>query len=296
MERQISNELLDSVASDSSTLVVMIRVAPKDAAAFGLTNCSDDVEFDELTYRAAPMDVTRIESGLGFAVDNLEARGAYEDDFLTERDVLGGVYDDAEYELFLVDYEHIEHGKMILQSGTLGDFQSLHPEWRVELRSLAQMLSQQVGDITSPDCRADFCDGACKIDVTGTHPRLNIPYRYAGVVVTSVINRFTFTAAPVAGFPAALPTKYFRNGSLLWTDGNNTPQRSEVKEHTLAAGVHTFVLQEPTRTAFAIGDELRVDKGCDKTADACFDVDNFVNRQAEDYLIGLSELIGRAGS
>lgn len=289
--RNISPELLEALFAEAQTLAACILVEPEYGDMLGLTTSDEAFEFEGETYHPDPgLSATEVAAAISYAVDNLEITGAFDEELVKKLEVLGGVYDDADYTIFLVDYEHPEYGRMVVQRGTLGNVESVDEKFTLELRGLTQKLQQTRGELTSPLCRADIFDSRCKLDEDGTHPTLAIPYKYAGVEITEVVGRFTFKCVIAE---AALPAGFFEAGLLVWTGGENANQRSEVKTHTKAGTTHTITLQDPVRTPFVLGDEFRVRKGCKKTMDACFDVHNVENKRSEDYLPGLVDTMRR---
>lgn len=291
--RSVSPELLAAISAESSTLTALILLEPETADAVGFTAHDEEIVFDGRTYYTDPgLSPTEMAAAIDLSVDNLEMTGAFDDDRVRLADVQGGVFDDAPYSLVVIDFEHPDYGSMTVQRGTLGNVSGADERFTFELRSLSQKLQQTRGELTQPLCRADIFDGRCKLDPGASHPTLGIPYLYEEVEVTEVVSRFTFKAV----FGVTIPAGYFEAGLLMWGAGSNNAQRSEVKTHTVDAGVHTITLQEPTFRAFEEGDLFTVRKGCKKTMAACLDVENVVNKRSEDYLPGLVDTLRRAGA
>jgi uncharacterized phage protein (TIGR02218 family) len=286
--RNISPELLAAIAEQSSTLTACILITPLTGDVVGFTCHDEDVEFDGETYYADPgLSATEMVAAIDYSVDNLEITGAIDDDLVVRADVEAGVYDDAEYTIFLIDFENPDYGEMILQKGTLGETEVVEDKFTFELRSQSQKLQQVIGEVLQPTCRNLYGDARCALDLeAGTHPTLAIPYKFAAQAILAVVSRFSFTFTNGTG---ALPAGYFEGGKLLWTDGDNNLQQSEVKSHTKSGTTHTIVLQEPTYRAFTAGDEFTIYKGCKKRFEDCFDVDNVINMSAEIYLPGWIE-------
>lgn len=290
--RNVSPQLIAAIAAEASTLAACIRITPQGRSALGLTTHDEDITVAGLTYLADPgLSATEFVAALGFAVDNLEISGPLDDTLITRTDILGGVYDDAAYEIFALDYEHLDYGVMKLQRGTTGIADCIDEAWTFELRSLTQKLQQTVGEVTKPTCRARFGDVRCKIDLeNGTHPTLGIPYKFAARQVLAGVSRLRFTTT-ISG--SAVPAGYFEAGELRWTSGDNAGQKTEVKTHTVDGTTHTITVQDPPRRPISANDEFTVYKGCKKRLEDCFDVENVLNRRAEDYLPGLEETLKR---
>jgi uncharacterized phage protein (TIGR02218 family) len=290
--RSVSPELLAAISAESSTLTALILIEPETADAVGFTSHDEDIVFDGRTYYSDPgLSTTEMAAAIDYSVDNLEIQGAFDDELVKIEDARGGVYDDAPYSIFVIDYENPGSGSMTVQTGTLGNVSTIDERFQFELRSLSQKLQLTRGELTQALCRNDIFDGGCRLDPAGTHPGLGIPYVYEEVVVTEVLSRFAFKAVIGGGVPAG----YFAAGLLVWGEGANNAQRSEVKTHTVAGDVHTITLQEPAYRAFEEGDLFTIRKGCLKTLAACLDVENVVNKRSEDYLPGFIETQRRPG-
>lgn len=294
--RSVSPELLAAIGAEASTLTACILIEPETIDPVGFTAHDEDVTFGGHTYYADPgLSPTEMAAAIDYSVDNLEITGAFDEDLVKVADARGGVFDEAAYTIFVIDYEHPEYGSMVVQRGTLGNVDTTEDKFTFELRSLSQKLQLPRGELTQALCRADIFDPRCKLDPAGVHPVLDIPYRYEGVAVTQVLSRFAFKVT-IPG--SDMPADYFEAGLLVWTGGTNAGQRSEVKTHAVAGvggTVHTITLQEPTYRAFEVGDLLTVRMGCLKTMDACAEVGNAANKRSEDYLPGTEDMLRRAG-
>jgi len=292
-ERTASPELLAQIAARAETLTALLRVTPLDGPELLITVHDVDIAFGGDTYLARlGVEATEIAASNDFAVDNLEIRGALDEELITKGDVLGGRFDDAEVLISLIDFEHLDYGKMDVIGGTVGNAETEDDlGWVLEVRGLSQKLQQTVGEVTAPLCRNSFGDERCRIDLeAGTHPTLGIPYKYLDVEVTEVVNRTTFKFEISSH---VVPTTYFNGGKFTWMTGGNEFRRSEVKSHTKSGSTHTVELQDAPRQAIQEGDTFKIYKGCLKRLGDCKDVLNVFNRSAEDYLPGTEEMIRR---
>ncbi|MEA2174102.1 MAG: hypothetical protein QOD00_1694 [Blastocatellia bacterium] len=290
MPRTISAEFLAQIQAEATSFAGCILITPLIGDPVGFTNHEEDITFEGQTYSASPgMSVTEFASSYGYAVDNLEISGVF-DEQVTKDDCQGGVYDDAECLIFLIDYENHSYGKMILQRGTVGNLPQEEgtERWTFELRGLSQQLQQNAGETTGPNCRADLGDERCKIDLEeGTHPLYGIPYHFTATANADG-TRLQFVAT-ISG--VTIPAGYFETGKLIWTGGVNLNQKSEVKTHTVAGDVHTIMLQDPLRSTISEGDEFKVYHGCKKRLQDCVDKENVDNMRAEPHLIGIISML-----
>jgi hypothetical protein len=159
----------------ATTVCGLLRLAPRreGVAIFGLTSLDRDVVYDdgngEITYRAkrgyTPSD---IDTKPDMSVDNGETSGLlaeYPADGVTAEGIARGDYDGARFVQYLVNYENLADGHVILNSGTVGQVKKIDDLLvSMELRSLSQTLKQNsVIELTSITCRAAFGDERCKM-------------------------------------------------------------------------------------------------------------------------------------
>jgi uncharacterized phage protein (TIGR02218 family) len=108
--------------------------------------------------------------------------------------------------IFLTNWADLSQGALRLRRGWFGEVVlGQAGVFRTELRGLTQALAQRIGELYSPECRADLGDNRCKVDLDA--------WRRHGAV-TGVIDRLTFTAG-VDGGPHA--DGWFDGGVLTFT-------------------------------------------------------------------------------
>lgn len=285
--RTVSPELKASIQSETATVTLMLRVTPKNAPTLGFTRHPEDLDFEGLTYRASPgMQVSAIQANSGLSVDNLDASGLLDDQVITETDVIGGKYDSAQHELFIVDYTRLDFGKMILLSGRVYELRLVDDVFTAQLGSLSALLSRRMGAVTTPRCRVkEFGDAQCGLNLDGNHPGNGLPLTSSAQAITAVTGPLSFEGT------TSQPSGFFDNGKLIFTGGQNTGLAIEVKRYTESGGVATFIVQEPLLAPFAIGDVFTVKAGCNRTYRQCQDYRNVINGRFEPFLIGMRVLL-----
>lgn len=285
--RTVSSDLKASIQSETTTVVLMLKVTPKNAPTLGFTRHPNDLDFDGLTYRASPgMQVSAIQANTGLSVDNLDASGLLDDQIITASDVIGGKYDSAKHELFLVDYQNLNFGKMTLLAGRIYELRLVDDVFTAQLGSLSALLNRQVGAVTSPRCRVkEFGDAQCKLDLNGNHPVNGFPLTLSGQTITAITGRLSFD------FACTHPEGFFNNGKLIFTGGQNSGLAIEVKRYVQVGGVGSIIVQEPLLASFAIGDAFTVKAGCSRTYPKCQEYRNVANMRAEPFIIGMRKLL-----
>ena len=184
-------------------------------------------------------------------MDNLDIEGMLDAESLTEAEILSGKYDFAEIEMFLVNYRDLAQGTLPLRRGWIGEITWNGRRFVAEIRGLSQKLSQTIGELYSPTCRATLGDARCKVDMTS---------RTVTGTVTHITSEVIFSDET-----RSEPAGTFNNGILTFLTGRNKDLNIEIKEYnniqlTLFLAF-PFLLQ--------IGDSYRLTYGCDKRLETC---------------------------
>jgi uncharacterized phage protein (TIGR02218 family) len=87
-------------------------------------------------------------------------------------DLRTGVWDNAEILVFLVSWAAVSQGKILLKRGTIGQVALKDTAFTAEMRGLTQALSQQIGELYTPDCRADLGDTRGQVEAPRFCPQL----------------------------------------------------------------------------------------------------------------------------
>jgi uncharacterized phage protein (TIGR02218 family) len=268
------------IASEVTTLATCWRVTRQDGAEFFFTDHDRDLAFDGQTYKASTgYSRTAISSEAGLAVDNLDVDGVFDSEAITEEALRAGLFDHAEVRVFLVNWTNLTMGALKIRRGWFGEVTlSEQGTYHTELRGLAQALQQKLGEIYSPECRADLGDHRCRVDLS--------LWTRAGTV-TATTDRAVFTAA-VAG--DTTPDGWFNGGLLTWTTGANAGRSIEVKSWT--ATTRRLELFLPMGYPIAEGDTFSVYPGCDKRLETCIGrFGNILNFRGEPYVPGIDALM-----
>ena len=151
--------------------------------------------------------------------------------------------------------------------------------FNIQVRGLTQHLSQTIGEVYSPNCRAVLGDQRCKVALD----KFTITTE-----VTSSINKQTFTAK-VLNQAAG----YFSGGEVKWLSGANIGARMEVKE--FAKNTVTLVLL--MGGDIKNGDKFVIIAGCDKLKETCISkFKNIINFRGEPDVPGIDKLLSTAGT
>lgn len=276
----LSSPYLTHLAGEVTELATCWTVTLQNGTVLGFTDHPENIPFGGIIYESAVgYSATDISTSGDLSVDNLNLQGFIDSPSITEADLVAGLWDFAQVEIFEVVYSNLAAGVRRLRRGRIGEVTLGNAVFEAELRGLSQAFTQQVCELTSGLCRARLGDARCGVDlgpltVTGT--------------LTGVTNARTFTdstRAEAAG--------YFTFGTLTMTSGLNDGFKMEVKTHSTGGA---FILQLPFPYALAVGDSYSLVPGCDLLPNTCrTKYSNYVNFRGEEYIPGQDALLRGPG-
>ena len=160
-----SAALLTHLAGSVLTVATLVTVTRRDGAVYAFTDHDESIVFSGRAYLAGTYTPSAIVSSADLAVDNLEMTGIIDGTLITREDLLAGTWRGARVVIEQVNYRDLGMGSRILRTGRLGEVSVGETAFKAELRGLAQLLQQTVGEITSIQCRADLGDARCGVNV-----------------------------------------------------------------------------------------------------------------------------------
>lgn len=253
------------------TLATLWKVTRVDGTIMGFTDHQSNIILDGVTYRAATgFTASSIVTSVGLSVDNLELEGLLSSDQITEADILHGKYDYAEIIIGMVNYADLTQAALVQRKGWLGEVSLRNGTFYAEMRGLTQLLSQNITEVYSPDCRAKLGDARCGYNFTTNG------FPFSGTVTTALSRRMFTT-----GFTQA--NGYFAFGKVVWLTGLNAGLQMEIIQYNNASG--QFVLFLPMPFNIQAGDTFNLWVGCDKRFATCRDkFSNGANFRGEPYI------------
>lgn len=283
--KPISNELAAHIAGEVTTLATCWKLTRRDGTVMGFTNHDRDLTIGGIPYKASTgFTPSAIENTDSLSVDNLEVEGMLTSGSMTEADILAGLYDFAEIEIFQVNYADLSQGTLPLKRGWLGEVSLRKQQFVAEVRGMSQRLSQTIGELYSPSCRATLGDGRCKVNLA--------EHTVTGAVTTHASNQQFMDSSRNEA------SATFASGLMTFTGGANTGLSMEVKEYIHASDTGgQFVLVLPMPYTVSDGDGYSLTKGCDKTLATCKQrFDNLLNYRGEPHVPGLDRMLETAGT
>lgn len=275
--RDISPALQGFLDTGATTLTILVKIVPRDPnyAAWGITKLDQDVVYDdgdgELTYSATVgMIPNNMSSTSAMDVGNSQSQHLIPEFSIPVDEALirAGVYDYAEYTVYLVNYEDLTMGHWIPPAGhgQTGQMKidNRGLSFQMELTDDTKQLKQTIVEKDSITCRAIF--GSQPIGTGGGVVEQRFPCGkdlsglWANFTVTSVglENTISFDTALGAAANTYVP------GMVEWFTGSNAGRQVEVSAQNGTGGIE---LQFETMFPIQVGDTGRIRPDCTKWID-----------------------------
>lgn len=276
MGREIPIQLQEHLDGDATTTCLLLRIDPVDptVSSYGVTTLDRAVRYDdgvsELLYSAAiGSQPTQLQGSADLSVDNGESTSLMPefDVPISEADIRAGLYDFSQFTLYLVNYEDLAAGHIVLRQGTLGqitiDENGL--SFVNEMRGKTAQLKQSVCEKDSLSCRAIF--GSQPVGSSTPGPQVN--HGWCGFDATTLLeggmvafpgleNTITFTVTAFTGSADELVP-----GIVKFTTGLNAGKTYEVESNDVFGEI---TLAIPTPFPIQAGDMLQYRPDCSKMA------------------------------
>jgi hypothetical protein len=302
--KQASSQLTAHLAGPVTTLATCWEITRRDGAVFRFTDHDADLTVSGALYTARFGHArSAIASDASMAVDNLDVDGIIDAESLREEELRAGLFDHAAVRIFLVNRAAPGMGILRLRRGWLGEVVLTDTgQFRTELRGLTQALQQEIGELYTPECRADLGDARCKVDLGALTTMCSVTTVQARMVFLCTLTPIgdessagdgsdPDTPEPPAPLPAAPPPDgWYDGGVLTWTSGPNAGLAIEVQRWEAGPGRITLYL--PPGYPITAGDSFSLSPGCDKRFATCkAKFTNIVNFRGEPYVPGLDALM-----
>lgn len=262
--------MADFLSLPVTTIAFCWRLARRDGVAIGFTTHDRDLVIGGLTYKAMPgMLPSAVRLSDGLDASSMDVSGALTSDAITEQDLRAGRWDGAAVSLFTVDWETSESDTIPLARGELGAVSVEGNGFTAELKGPAWVFERPVSELTSPECRAQFGDTRCRVDLA---PHVHV------TTIAAAIDPVTFDVAS-----AAVSANAYGYGRLRWMSGDNSGLTSAI----LRSAGNRLTLREAPAYAVSSGTMVEIGEGCDRIFATCRDrFSNAANFRGEPHLPG----------
>jgi uncharacterized phage protein (TIGR02218 family) len=250
--RTLTAGMAGHLSGTAHTRCNMLLLDLSDGTSIGITDHDKDIDFDigdgVVTYGARTgILASDIALSAGMDADNYEVRGPI-GDVVTREALLGGRFNKARVRLFQVNWADLSADAIAIMAGDVSNAGPEGGQFVFEIRSDFDRFNQVVGTVITPYCQGTHA--TCCVQIA---PETN-------TTITSAASALTFNIA------ATLDPDDHRDGRLWFTTG--ALAGTEPREIYAISG-NTVTLFAPLANTPAIGDELTVKEGCDRTRATC---------------------------
>jgi uncharacterized phage protein (TIGR02218 family) len=250
-----------------TSLALCWRLERLDGAGLALTNHDGQVTSEGARYEPAPgMTPAAVTRSLGLEPQSAEAAGALSSAELSETDLALGRWDGTGVRLTAVDWEAPESEPMQLLGGEIGGVSIDGDAFSADLLGAAAALEGPVCPATSAECRAEFGDKKCRIDLAGRTIVAHVIAAETGSLTldVSVDDRFVL-------------------GRLRYMSGANCGLSTVI----LSASGSVVEIRDLPRAVVEAGCRVELREGCDKRFETCVSrFANAANFRGEPHLPG----------
>lgn len=243
------------------------RLERLDGAGIGLTSHDAALTSEGARYEPTPgMTPAAVTRGLGLEPQAAEAAGMLSSAALDEADLSLGRWDGARVKLTVADWRDSTARPIPLLAGEIGSVSIDGDSFSADLRGAASALEGPVCPATSAECRAEFGDKKCRIDLAG---RSQVAHVVASDGATFILD--------------AEVDDRFVLGRLRYLSGANCGVATVV----LACDGSSVTVRDLPRAAVETGCRIELREGCDKRFETCVSrFANAVNFRGEPHLPG----------
>lgn len=260
-----------------TSLALCWALERRDGAGIGLTSCDRALDRDGNRFGPAPgMVPAAVTRALGLDNHSGEVAGALSSEALNGDDLALGRWDGASVKLSAIDWTEPEGEGIVLLNGDVGAVAIDGERFTAELGGAAARLDEPVCPATSPECRANFGDKMCRVDLAGR------------TIIAFVVS----AAGGELTLDQAVGDDYLL-GRLRYLSGANCGLASVV---TAVSGSIVSVRDLP-RAEVEAGCRIELREGCDKRFETCTTrFDNALNFRGEPHLPGTDLLTRYPGA
>lgn len=279
--RNISQTLQNMLSGEVTTIAQCLLITLNDGQKISFTSHDHNLHIDDVIYLAnSGMDLERYSENLDINSDNMQILTTLNSDIISEQDLESGKYNNAQIDLFLVDYSNPNGGKILLKSGYINRISNNNGEFIADIKSLSAKLEHEITEIYSPLCSAKLGDKKCSINrdnfrVTGTVTQVDSdnPESQYSIFYDNSRNE-------TAG--------YFDYGIIEFTSGRNSGIKTEIKNYAN----NKLELVLPLNHTIEIEDEYVLYTGCDKKFSSCITkFNNALNFRGFPHIPGTDKML-----
>ena len=276
--KNITNDLKSVFENETTNIVKCWKITFKDNTNLTFTTNDENILYENVLYNSlSANDVDNIKSNIDIKEDHFEIVNIISSNLINKDDILNGKYDSAKVEIFLLDIQNLDKGKVVLLSGKISNIELKDDVFTAKVVGLKDEINKTIGEKYSPLCRCNFCDSRCKLSKNN--------FTFSGTI-TNVIDEVSFITNNEIILSKS--SGYFDYGIIEFTSGNNIGQKMEIKQYDSGK----FILQLNLPKNLSVGDNFNLVTGCNKEFSTCCNkFNNAINFRGEPHLPGMNILL-----
>jgi uncharacterized phage protein (TIGR02218 family) len=265
------------VDGELTSVALCWKIDRADGAGIALTSHDRAVSSEGVRHDPAPgMTPAAVTRSLGLQPPSGEVAGALSSAALEDEDLQLGRWDGARVRLTMCDWEEPGSAPIALLAGEIANVSLEGGSFSAELRGASAALDGPVCPATSAECRAEFGDAKCRVDLAGRTIVAQVIASDGGALIldTDVDERFVL-------------------GRLRYLAGANCGLTTTI----LSAAGNSIELRDLPRGPIQSGCRVQLREGCDKRFETCVArFANAVNFRGEPHLPGTDLLTRYPGA
>jgi len=234
----------------NTTIVKCWLLTLKNKVNIGFNDHDQDIEINKITYHSNCSGVSAISQNLEGKRDLFEFKGILTHEMIQLSDIMSGLYDDAQIEIFLIDINNKEN-KIWSKKGFVSEIKIQGSQVFASVKSVLSFFDKNIGNFYSVNCRAHFGDQKCKINTNKFRKKF---------IIESTSNNRKFEINEYIS-----NQEIYNRGKILFLSGKNID---------LAIDIHSInqsqiILAAPAPFKIEAGDVIEMSAGCNKTFKMC---------------------------
>ncbi len=244
------------------------QITRHDGVVLGLTDHDRAVTFSNITFLAnAGIKLSALDARLGLARQGQEVSGVLGSPHLSSADLQAGLYDEARFRLWLVDWQTPD-SRVLMLHGRFGPVSHADGRFRVALHGVGQDLDLLQGRVYQTRCDAVLGDARCRADIA------NASFRWRGRIEVMQSDSFYVSQLTQA-------ENWFADGLAQFEKDYTLPIKFD-KQRSQGRLIQCW---QALPKQIAVGQKVTLTAGCDKNLQTCRDkFSNIVNFQGFPFL------------
>ncbi len=269
--KNINKNLMQSLQAENPTIAKCLKITLTNDDILAFTEYSKDLIIDDIVFKSSNgfeenkiqqySDITASEEEVVAFIDNYNIK---------KDDVFAGLFNNAKVEIFYVDYNNVEYGKIPITNGFISRINFKDDKIYFSISGILSLLEKTIGETYSPLCRAGFCDKKCSLNMEN--------HTFSGEICEIISStEFICTGEDIIN----KDVNYFKYGLITFKSGKNKDKKIEIKQ----SNGSNLILNTKLFYSLEIGDKFEIITGCDKKFSTCIEkFNNAANFRGEPNL------------